>query len=87
MSAGLASVTALILLASVGVAAAQSGIAGPIECSRFLHNRDGSWSSFWQGDVFGSYGPMVIHPGERFSRGAERGRADIARILDRLCGD
>ncbi len=80
-------VFALMLLLPAGSASAQSGTAGPIECSRFLHNRDGSWSSFWEGDVFGSYGPVMIHPGERFSRGFDRSRADIAGILDRICGD
>ena len=82
----LAAVSAVLAL-QPGGASAQSGLAGPIECSRFLHNRDGSWSSFWQGDVFGSDGPVPIHPGERFARGADRRRADIAAILDHICRD
>ena len=70
-----------------GAARAQSGLAGPVQCSKFLHNADGSWSSFWNGDVLGSYGPVAIHPGERFRRGGDRRRDDLARILDGLCGD
>ena len=56
-----------------------------LRCSTFLHNRDGSWSSFWDARVLGPYGPVVIHAGERFHVGHGRTAGDIARILDRPC--
>ncbi len=86
-AARLIALVALAFALPPGMAEAQSGLAGPVQCSKFLHNADGSWSSFWNGDVLGSYGPVVIHPGERFRRGGDKRRDDIARILDGLCRD
>ncbi len=59
--------------------------ADVVSCSKFLHNRDGSWSSFVTGEVLGSYGPVPIHAGERFARTGRGRRADLARILDQIC--
>ena len=59
--------------------------AQTVSCSKFLHNRDGSWSSFVTGEVLGSRGPVPIHAGERFSRNGRGAGADLARTLDALC--
>ena len=77
---GLAMATALGLAASTAAADAQV-----VSCSKFLHNRDGSWSSFVEADVLGDYGIVHIHPGERFRRSGPRALADLARILDGMC--
>ena len=71
----------LALLSSPAPASAQA-----LKCSTFLHNRDGSWTSFWDGVVFGSYGPVPIRTGERFRAGTGgRARNDVARLLDQIC--
>ena len=60
--------------------------AQALRCSTFLHNRDGSWTSFWDGVVFGSYGPVPIRTGERFRAGTGgRAKNDVARLLDQIC--
>ena len=78
--AALAAVFTFATLSTTGPASAQA-----IQCSTFLHNRDGSWTSFWNARVLVSYGPIVIHAGERFRLGDGRAKDDIVRILDGLC--
>ena len=58
---------------------------GPIRCSAFLHNADGSWTSFDEATVLGSFGPVDVYPGEKFRRGTGKKQDDVARILDGLC--
>ena len=69
------------LVLATGAAQAQA-----IRCSAFLHNADGSWRSFEAATVVGSYGPVKVEAGEIFKRGAARDKADIAVILESLCG-
>ena len=60
--------------------------AQAVKCTAFLHNGDGSWRSFESAVVVGSRGPVKIEAGEILKRGGRRDRADIAEILDTLCG-
>ena len=74
--------------AALVVAVMPQGLAQaqvPIRCSTFLHNRDGSWTSFWTGTVLASRGPVPIHTGERFRVGGNLAQTDVARILDGMC--
>lgn len=70
----------IVLFLSFGVAHAQVA-----RCSKFLHNRDGSWTSFGTGTFLGPSGPNEVSTGERFSRTGPGRKADIARILDDVC--
>ena len=74
-----------VVVALASLLAASSASAQAIQCSTFLHNHDGSWTSFWNARVLGSYGPVSIHAGERFRLGDGRTKEDIVRILDGLC--
>ena len=76
-----ASCAAILVLAQASVPAC----AQIISCSKFLHNRDGSWSSFVEADVLGNYGLVHVHPGERFSVGRSKVLRDLAQILDGMC--
>ena len=73
------------LICAALVATAGTTMAQVVSCSKFLHNRDGSWSSFDTGDVLGSRGVVHIHTGERFSRRGTPAQADLAQILDGMC--
>lgn len=73
-------VGAAMLAASIASAHAQT-----VRCSKFLHNADGSWSSFEEGTFLGSRGPVAIKMGERFGRGSPAGKGEIARVLDGIC--
>ncbi len=77
----LASFAALVLLTQM----AHSARAQVVSCSKFLHNRDGSWSSFVEADLLGRYGVVHIHPRERFTVGRSKVQSDLARILDGIC--
>lgn len=59
--------------------------AQAIRCSAFLHNRDGSWTSFFKGHVMGERGPIPVAVGERFTRRGRTAKSEIARALDALC--
>ena len=65
--------------------AASAAAAQGTRCSAFLHNRDGSWTSFTDDEMLLPRGPLPIHKGERFSRGAGGAKAFVARILDDQC--
>jgi len=67
---------------TAGPAAAQA-----VRCSAFLYNADGTWTSFIEGTLLGSYGPVLVHPGERFKLGASKSQDDVARILNAMCLD
>ena len=78
VAAALAIVACAVLAAPVRAQA--------LKCSTFLHNRDGSWTSFWDGVVRGSYGPVPIYTGERFRLGTGgRAKNDVARLLEQIC--
>ncbi len=85
----------------VAFAAASAADAQAVKCSDFLHTPDGSWRSFASATVIGSAGPVRVEAGETFRADAGQGKnahnkaprddaarqkADIARILDQLCG-
>ena len=71
----------LLLLAT---SAAPAGAQGT-NCADFLHNRDGSWTSFTNDEMLLPRGPLPIHEGERFSRRSGGARGFVARILDDQC--
>ena len=79
----MASVRTILVAGALVVAG--SAQAQVVSCSKFLHNRDGSWSSFVTGDVLGSRGVVHIHAGERLSARGPPPLADLAHILDGMC--
>lgn len=77
---------AVVLALVFGAAAMATSVAAQgTRCSAFLHNRDGSWTSFVDDEMLLPRGPLPIHPGERFSRGSGGARGLVARILDDQC--
>ena len=77
-------VVGLIVIVSIGAVPAVHAQA--IKCSAFLHVGDGSWRSFQKGTIIGSHGPVTIDAGETVKRTDTRDKADVAAILDGLCG-
>lgn len=71
----------VLAISAIGTPAQAQGT----HCADFLHNRDGSWTSFADDEMLLPRGPVPIHEGERFSRGSDGAKAFIARILDAQC--
>lgn len=67
------------------VSPARAQVVQPVRCSAFLHNHDGSWSSFVDATFLAVRGPVPVHPGERLSRRGSPAQADLAHLLDRIC--
>lgn len=56
-----------------------------VDCSRFAHNPDGSWSVKQPLELFSETGRVRISPGPPFKPGMSFGGLDIARMLDEQC--
>jgi hypothetical protein len=56
-----------------------------VDCSRFTHNPDGSWSVNQPLELFSDNGRVRIAPGPPFKPGMSFGGLDIAKMLDRQC--
>ncbi|GJD35038.1 hypothetical protein [Methylobacterium aerolatum] len=56
-----------------------------MDCSRFTHNPDGSWSVKQPLELFSDTGRVRISPGPPFKRGMSLGGLDIAKMLDQQC--
>ena len=56
-----------------------------LDCSRFTHNTDGSWSVKQPLELFSESGRVRISPGPPFKPGMSFGGLDIARMLDEQC--
>lgn len=76
--------TALALVTGVAQAQQPTGQM-EVDCSRFTHNPDGSWSVNQPLELFSDGGRVRISPGPPFKRGMSFGGLDIAAMLDRQC--
>jgi hypothetical protein len=56
-----------------------------LDCSRFTHNPDGTWSVNQPLELFSDTGRVRISPGPPFKPGMSLGGLDIAKMLDRQC--
>ncbi|AWN34447.1 hypothetical protein DK427_00700 [Methylobacterium radiodurans] len=56
-----------------------------LDCSRFTHNPDGSWSVKQPLELFSENGRVRISPGPPFKPGLSFGGLDLARMLDEQC--
>ena len=86
LPAGIITVSRLVSVALLLLGSSLNAQAQAIQCSAFLHNGDGSWRSFQTTTVIGSHGKVAIESGEIFKRNGPKEKADIATILDGLCG-
>lgn len=77
-------VLALMLVASSAHAQQPTGQA-ELDCSRFTHNPDGSWSVKQPLELFSEIGRVRILPGPPFKPGMVFGGLDIAGLLDQQC--
>lgn len=72
--------------AAVGLfASVPAGAQVPVRCSAFLHNHDGSWTSFVNATFLATRGPVPVRTGERISERGSPAQVDLARLLTRLC--
>jgi hypothetical protein len=76
--------SALALVASSALAQQPTGQM-EVDCSRFTHNPDGSWSVNQPLEIFSDSGRVRISPGPPFKPGMSFGGLDIAKLLDRQC--
>ena len=76
--------SALALVASSTLAQQPTGQM-EVDCSRFTHNLDGSWSVNQLLELFSDSGRVWISPGPPFKPGMSFGGLDIAKLLDRQC--
>ncbi len=75
---------ALTLAGGAALAQQPTGQGG-LDCSRFTHNPDGSWSVNQPLELFSDQGRVRISPGPPFKRGMSFGGLDIAEMLDQQC--
>jgi hypothetical protein len=75
---------ALTLVGGSALAQQPTGQGG-LDCSRFTHNPDGSWSVNQPLELFSDQGRVRIAPGPPFKRGMSFGGLDIAEMLDQQC--
>ncbi len=82
--------SALFGLSALALAASSAHAQQPtgqmeLDCSRFAHNPDGSWSVKQPLELFTDNGRVRVSPGPPFKPGMSFGGLDIATMLDQQC--
>ncbi len=78
----------MVRLASIAFAAitiASSAHAAGFDCSKFIHNDDGTWRVVQALEIRGPHGRIDFTPNETYTEGNEKMGLDLAKLLNANC--
>lgn len=76
----------IVFITLVGLVATSSARAGGFDCTKFIHNDDGSWRVVQALEIKGPRGRIDFTPDETYTEGHEKMGLDMAKLLNANCG-